>query len=298
MLNLDNTSRANLDRTTIGTCSVKNEREYNLMMANKDKPVKIILKHSSAGFWSIFNKLMNYLIYYTNIQSIEFDVLYPSNTSNLFYGKDNFFTRVFESYDNKSEEELTTVVANNYITYEATGCYANWLHVSGDSWREKYNTVFKRYINIRPEISNLYSYNVPKDKKKISLLIRHPALSHEQINGRMPLLSQYDTVIESLLIKYNNDCIFILATDLIEAELYFRNKYSNYTIIHPFSVKTSNNTNEAQSVLYNGGEDLAKIAVQTVLLLAMGDDFIFPNSNMATAALYINPSMTSHYLIG
>lgn len=298
MLKLDNTSRANLHRTTIGTCSVKNEGEYNLMLANKDKPVKIILKHSSAGFWSIFNKLMNYLIYYNNIKSIEFDVSYPSHTRNLFYGRDNFFRRVFESYDTKSSEELTTVVANGYITYEATGCYANWLHVSEDRWREKYNTVFKKYINIRPEICNLDSYNVPKDKKKVSLLIRHPALSHEQINGRMPLFSQYDTIIESLLTKYNNDCVFILATDLIEAEQYFKEKYSKYTIIHPFSVKTSKNTNEAQGIPYNGDEDLTKIAVQTVLLLAMGDDFIFPNSNMATAALYINPSMTAHYLIG
>jgi hypothetical protein len=298
MHELDKISSANLHRTTIGTCSVKNEGEYNLMLANKDKPVKIILKYSSAGFWSIFNKLMNYLIYYNNIKSIKYDVSYTSNVNNLFYGRENFFGRVFEPYDTNPSEELTIVVANSYITYEATGCYANWLHVSEDRWREKYNSIFKKYINIRPEISNLDFYNVPKDKKKISLLIRHPALSHEQINGRMPLFSQYDTVIQLLLNKYNNECVFILATDLIEAEQYFKEKYSNYTIIHPFSVKTSKNTNEAQSVPYNGNEDLAKIAVQTVLLLAMGDDFIFPNSNMATAALYINPSMTAHYLIG
>jgi len=297
-MELDEKSRANLHRTTIGTCSIRNEEEYNLMMLNKDKPVKIILKYSNAGFWSIFNKLMNYLIYYNNVQLVEFDVSYPSDTRVLFYGKDNFFERLFEAYDNKSSCELITVIANNYLTYEATGCYANWLHVSEELWREKYNAVFKKYINIRPEISNLDYYNLPKNKKKISLLIRHPALSHEQINNRMPTFSQYDLIIESLLSKYNNECIFILATDLIEAREYFEKKYSEYSIIHPFSVKTSKNVNEARDIIYNGNEDLAKISVQTVLLLATGDHFIFPNSNMATAALYINPSMIAHYLIG
>jgi hypothetical protein len=41
---------------------------------------------------------------------------------------------------------------------------------------------------------------------------------------------------------------------------------------------------------------MAKVAVATVLALAKGDHFIFPNSNMATAVLYINPHIKAHFL--
>lgn len=299
MYSVDTLTINNLRRRTIEAHSVNNHNEYSFMILNKDKPVHIILEYSNAGFWSIFNKLMNYLIYYKDIRKIDFNVVYPPNTRYTFYGNDNYFSKIFEPYNIETSDELLKINAKNYITYEATGCYANWIHVSDNSWRKQYHNIFNKYIKIRPEIlSELSTYDIPATRKKISLLIRHPALSHEQINSRMPTFNQYDSIIETLLQKYNNDCIFILATDLLEAEQHFKSKYSNYTIIHPFSVKTSTKSSEAQHTLYTGSTDLAKIAVQTVLLLAMGDDFIFPNSNMATAALYINPNMTAHYLIG
>ena len=297
MTSISDTILENLKKRTIHAHSVNNDIEYSSMLNNKDTPVHIVLEHSNAGFWSIFNKLMNYLIYYNTIRKIDFNVTYPPNSRFTFYGNENYFSKVFEPYSVETEEHLLKINAVNYITYEATGSYANWLHVSQGQWRQTYHEVFKKYIKIRPEIlSELPA--IPNELKKISLLIRHPALSHEQINGKMPTFNQYDSVIESLLRKYNNDCIFILATDLLEAEQHFKSKYSNYRIIHPFSVKTSLHASEAQQTVYNGPNDLAKIAVQTVYLLSMGDDFIFPNSNMATAALYINPKMTAHYLIG
>jgi len=299
MGHLDEQTIQNLYKKTIDAHSVKNTNEYEYMLIHKDEPVSICLQYNGAGFWSIFNKLMNYLLYYKNIQKIEFNVTYPSNQQITFYGKENFFNGIFEPYTTPTNNTLLPIQAINYITYEATGCYANWLHVSDIPWRKTYNELFTKYIKIKPNIIEDLDakYLIPKEKKIISILIRHPALAHEQINGRMPSFSQYDNVLKSLLEKYNHNCSIILATDLIEAEEYFKSKYSNYEIIHPFSLKTSIHSSEAQSV-YNGDINLAKIAVQTVLLLSKADDFIFPNSNMATAVLYINPSLTPHFLIG
>ena len=129
-------------------------------------------------------------------------------------------------------------------------------------------------------------------------MIRHNALAHEQINKRMPSFQQYDTVLQELLNKYNNDCRIILATDVYEAEYYFRSKYAHIEIVHPECKKSYNSVEEASRIPSSSDENNSVIALYTVLMLAKGDHFLYPNSNMATAALYINPTMISHFLIG
>jgi len=277
-----------LEAITYKAHPVNNEPHYSRMLQNNTSPVRIILLHSHAGFWSIFNKLMNYLLYYKNIRAIEFNT---SNTTSAFYGNKDFFSEIFETYDIGGG---TPLEASGYLTYEATGCYANWLHLSSSKWRNTYNELFNKYIKIRPEIiSRLDKYDL-SSSKKISVLIRHPALSKEQPRGKMPSFQQYDEILETLLTQ---DSVIILATDVLEAYEHFLGKYKEYKIIHPFSLKTSIRQKEAQSV-FSGDSENSKIAVETVLLLAKGDHFIFPNSNMATAALYINPNIIPHFLIG
>ena len=280
--------KASLERITYQAHSVYNEPHYSKMLTDNQKPVRIILLHSHAGFWSIFNKLMNYLLYYKDIRAIEFNT---SNTVSAFYGNKDFFSEIFETYDKGGG---TVVEASGYLTYEATGCYASWLHLSLSNWRNTYNELFNKYIKIRPEItSRLDKYDL-SSSKKISVLIRHPALSKEQPRGKMPSFEQYDEVLQPLLTQ---DSVIILATDVLEAYEYFLGKYKNHRIIHPSSLKTTTRQKESQFV-FSGDSENAKIAVETVLLLAKGDHFIFPNSNMATAALYINPNIIPHFLIG
>jgi len=74
-----------------------------------------------------------------------------------------------------------------------------------------------------------------------------------------------------------------------------QSELSSYTVTQDFgqSIKQK----ESQAV-YSGDSENAKTAVETVLVLAKGEHFIFPTSNMATAALYINPNMIPHFLIG
>ena len=263
------------------------------MLENKDKNVHIILEYHGAGFWSIFNKIMNYLLYYKNISKISYNVVPNTNT---IYGKDELFNKVFDTYITNTNIDIT-LHAKNYITYEATGWFAPNLHLGDQNWRSIYNTLWKKYIHVKPEIiSSLPVFS--DNKQNISILIRHNALAHEQINKRMPSFQQYDTVLQELLNKYNNYCRIILATDLYEAEHYFKTKYSHIEIVHPHSVKSTNTTVEASQITDLVHENNTSIAVYTVLLLAKGDHFLFPNSNMATAALYINPTMIPHFLIG
>ena len=276
---------------TYNTHSIIFAPQYAHMEAHSEKNVHIILHYNYAGFWSIFNKLMNYLVYYPHIGKITYTYTHSPSIHN-FYGDFNFFDTVLLSYDS-GKENLFIVDAKDYITFEATGSYANWLHVGEQSWRHKYHALFMKYIRIQPSVLAMVDAYIFPKKPLISILIRHPALRHEQIYDRMPTLEEYDTVIGGLLKEYGS-CAFILATDVEEAHAHFTKKYAEYDIIHPFSIKTSMFEEEAQQV--KQGNDMAKVAVATVLALAKGDHFIFPNSNMATAALYINPHMKAHFL--
>jgi len=269
-----------------------NKEEYQLLKENNENPVHLVLQYHHAGFWSIFNKLMNYLLYYKNICKISYDV--RSNVSE-FYGNDEIFSHIFEEYNNGITHNLTINI-KNYITYEATGCFANLLHLKESNWREKYNILWNKYIKIK---DTMMIENIRSDKIIISVLIRHNALAHEQPNGRMPTFEQYNDKIQKLLNKYNNNVMILLATDVIEALEYFRTTYNNIELIHIPSIQTSNNTFEAQLVPnYKGNKSNIEIALKTVILLSKGHHFIFANSNMSTAVLYINTKIEPHFIIG
>jgi hypothetical protein len=235
---------------------------------------------------------MNYLLYYKNVSKISYDV--KSNISE-FYGTEEIFSHVFEEYNNSISDNLTINI-KNYITYEATGCFANFLHLKKTNWREIYNILWNKYIKIK---DSMIVEKIITEKIVISVLIRHNALAHEQPNGRMPTFEQYNDEIQKLLNKYNNNVMILLATDVIEALEYFRRTYDNIELIHIPSIQTSNNTYEAQLVPnYKGSKSNIEISLKTVLLLSKGDHFIFSNSNMSTAVLYINPKIEAHFIIG
>lgn len=283
--------------------SIIMDEEFKLMNHNSEKGCDIILKYHCAGFWSIFNKLMNYIKYYKNIHSIKYDVI-PDVLH--FYGNNEIFSNVFEEYIDDSVIATHTVIANRYITYEATGYWAGLLHLKESNWRQEYHQLWKKYIILKQSVNTEFQkikeeiIRQCENKKIISILVRHNSLAHEQPNEKMPEFNQYDMVIQELLEKYNNNVVIILATDVIEAEQYFKNVYNHIQIIHPFSFKAHLNSGEEAHVnsRFEGDQKMAELAVITVMLLSLGDHFIFPNSNMATAALYINPLMKSHFLVG
>ena len=280
--------------------SVRNEPFYTELIGKINEDCEIILHYHHAGFWSIFNKLMNYLLYFKNIKKISFNVI-PIESN--FYGKDELFSPLFKIYnENSNNQSLLKINAKHYITYELTGYYGNLLHVKNTNWRTQYNQLWNKYIKLTDDIETEFNsikeqiMNLKHTYKVISISIRHPKIAHEQIYGVMPTLAQYDIEILKLLEKYDNNCVLILATDVYEYEKYFRERYSHITIIHPFSVKAGEYQNEAHNTNYDGNKEIARATLLTVLILSLGDHYIHHNSNMATAALYINPEMESHFL--
>lgn len=249
---------------------------------------------------------MNNLQYYQKIQKISFDA---KPVTPDYYGSDDIFSKVFDEYisDEYNFNESKKIIIDAYIDYKSTGYLGNALHLQEDqSWRNKLNFLWLKYIKFNRSFENEWNnmkenvYNIKENKKIISFHIRHPNLAGEQVNYKMPNFSQYDEVIHMLLTKYNKQCIFIFCTDLIEAYDYFYEKYNKYCIIHPNSKKTHNYEAESHNNtgMITNTDNNVKDVVLSVLMLSLGDHFIFSNSNMATAALYINPKMIPYFLIG
>lgn len=280
---------------------------YTLWENVKYDICELVIKKHSAGFWSNFNKVINNLTYYNKIKKITYDV---KATTPDFYGDGDIFGNVFEEYisNEYNNYDSKEIIIDAYIDFKSTGYLSNGLHLQDDqSWRINYNILWNKYIKLKPSIEieweNMKNnvYNKAGNKKIISFLIRHPVLAGEQINYNMPEFSDYDEVINMLLNKYNNNCIFIFCTDLIEAFNYFNTKYEEYIIINPSSTKSHNYENESSRnshISVINSEENVKNAVLNVLMLSLGDHFIFPNSNMATAVLYINTNIIPHFLVG
>lgn len=275
---------------------VNNRAEYEQMLQNKEKHVTLVLYGHNAGTMSIFNKLMNYLHHYPHVENIQLKYIHKDR---------NVLKDILEEYTSDYKGDTTRIDMRNYISYEQTGTHANLIYLSDPSWRKIFNNLFTKYIRFSPSFIHDFepyqeSINTirTKNKKVIGMLIRHPALSHEQIRGRMPSYNQYDDKIKSLLEKYDNKCAFILCTDVLEAEQYFKQKYSSYDIIHPYSMKSSQKSRDEAHTICDDKCEITKIAFLTVLLLSKCDDFIFPNSNMASVVLYMNPNIEAHFLIG
>lgn len=270
------------------------------------KAYHLILKYHGAGFWSIFNKLMNYLQHYEPIYKITWDVVSPFHT----YGFGEVMGRVFEPYENPEYAncEIEDILCDGYINEILTGKQAANLytqesraeHNIPDTWRSDLHSLWSQYIHIKGPILERFQqfreFIESMEKQTIiTLLVRHPALGYEQPNGKMPEFEQYDEVISKISPTLENTLI-ICMTDLQEAYEYLSEKYGD-VIFFPQTDRASWKTGEAFTSK-QGDESSAMNALLIAMNLSIGHHLVHHTSNIATAALYMNPTMESHFVVG
>lgn len=267
----------------------------------------LVLKYHGAGFWSIFNKLMNFLQFYTPVYKIVWDVICPHN----HYGIGEVMSKMFESFvdDTYKDYELETIDCNMYLNNDLTGQQAMMLYSEETcikaniplDWREKLNAMYTKYIQLKPHAQQemdrqreiIKGYN---KKTIITMLIRHPALSREQPNGKLPEFTQYEEVIRSISPTLE-DTLIVCLSDHSDAYDYFNSRYDSNTIYFP-KVERASTTGDEICCSRERSDEAPLEALRTVYVLSMGDHFIHHTSNMATAAMYINPSMKQYFVIG
>lgn len=249
---------------------------------------------------------MNYLQHYEPVYKITWDVVSPFHT----YGFGEVMGRVFEPYENPEYAscEIQDVICDGYIDETLTGKQAANLyteaarneHCISHHWREELNCFWTQYIQIqRPILERFHQFTefVESMEKQtiICLLVRHPALGYEQPNGKMPDFEQYDEVISKISPNLDNTLI-ICMTDLQEAYDYLSEKYGDI-IFFPRTARSSWKSGEAFTSI-QGDDSSAMNALFVAMNLSIGTHLIHHTSNIATAALYMNPQMKSHFVVG
>jgi hypothetical protein len=270
------------------------------------KAYHLILKYHAAGFWSIFNKLMNYLHHYEPIYKITWDVHSPFNT----YGEGEIMGRIFEPYVNPAYEtyDIEDIICDGYMNEIITGKQAANLYTEvsreenniPETWRMDLNKLWTEHIHIKKSLLeqfSLFKEFIESLEKKIiiCMLVRHPALRFEQPNGKMPEFQQYDEVIRKISPSLENTLI-ICMTDLQEAYEYFSEKYGD-CILFPPTDRSSSESGEPHTSK-QGHENSAAHALCVALNLSIGHHFIHHTSNISTAVLYINPCIQNHFVVG
>jgi hypothetical protein len=280
-------------------------------MESNKKAYHLVLVYSyGAGFFSLFNKLFGYIEKYSPIAAVSFQVYNPFKA----YGEGEIFSKVFAPYVNPAylDHEIEVIECFRYCDEKLTGRTASRLYTEESclqnnisrNWRQELHAVWKTYYQIHNKsilqkfyrfVEQMNEYRL-QGKRIVTFLLRHPALAVEQENNKLPSVEMYDEAILKQAKGDLSSVVLVCLTDSQEAYHHFSETYKNTQIVFPEVERRW--AHETDSTYNPGGDEKIEMAMLSVLYLSVGDHFIHPVSNMATAVLLINPYISNTYLIG
>lgn len=260
-------------------------------------------KMHEGGFFSNFNKVITFLYEYekdknnNSISQILWD-LKGQPYGAFAYNIDNVFGSVFKEYgcdknifkENIIVTDYTMSALKKYTGKNAHNLYTN----ANQTWRQKLYNSFKKFI-IPEKITQSYIDIIDNKKefngKLISVLKRNQLLKCEQKNNSMPKIEKYFEEIDKI---FDKNTYLYLCVDNIEDLNAFIQRYKR-CIYHPNVRRTGRDTDQEPHFIPHSEKD----AINTFIDLygaSKAQHFIHPVSNMATAALFLNPKMESIYI--
>lgn len=240
-----------------------------------------MVKAHGAGLFSNINKVLVCMRIYDHVH-VDWAVCGPNDPAfkhgQSFYG--DCWNALFEP---------TTPPPNKYETvysypfYDITGGCAGVLYQNEQwGWRETYHAAWEKLrCKVEP---------VPVREGSVGVLIRSDVLGGEQLSGRSQPLEEYEAAIK----KTGAKNVFVVSSDM-ESILWIGQRFSHLTFNGGIKRNQKRSDPEQHVLFPQGSEDAVKV-MKEVLMLATCKYLVHPVSNMATAALYINPNLESIYL--
>lgn len=244
-----------------------------------------VVKAHGAGLFSNINKVLSCMSIYDHVH-VDWAVCGP-NDPGYKYGQ-SFYGDCWDTlFEPTTPPEPPFDTIYEYPFYDITGACAGVMYQNPQwGWRSVYHKLWKELgCKIRPLEWN----------NTVGILVRSEVHGGEQLSGRSQSLEEYAAAIEQITDRPTN--LMVVSSDM-ESIHWMEGRFPNHDVFFTKGVKRNpqRSTNPEQHLVVPQTKDDAVQVVQEVLGLAACRALIHPASNMATAALYINPELQSIYL--
>lgn len=257
-----------------------------------------IIRPHRAGLWSLINNVATCGELYERVR-----VLWESGDPNLIYsanaGNANLWEFLFEanpSLEGIPNEDTDCIYdyPDQHLTYKNVARhYAN----PDDPWRKVYRGHFLSW-RVRPAwLHQATRFVNGIDAPLVAVQVRADTHAGEQTSGRSQSLDDYADVLHVAIRHTKEETgltpkVMVVASDW-ETVGYFQKHFGARYFNGPRRGKTRQtdfHLNEPQT--YKDAAD----CLCEVLAMSCAHALVHPVSNMATGALYINPSLQSFYI--
>jgi hypothetical protein len=236
-----------------------------------------IIKAHTAGLWSLINKVITCSEMYDEVRV---------DLSNSIYGTENVWDHLFISGEpNEISSEVDVIDAYPHQNYTAKN--AHFLYVSGHQyWRKSLHQQWNKF-SVNPEHQKraedfcgflLGNYQ--------AVIVRSFPHAGEQMTGKEPELQRYAEQLDPAI------PVFVMSNDW-ETQEWFSNRFESIRLQNTRRCKSRDiefHLSTPQTI-----EDAIHCFIE-VLICSGAKTLVHGVSNMATAALYINPRLKSIYL--
>lgn len=241
----------------------------------------IVFPHR-AGLFSLLNNVVTCMLMYDQVYVDWVDTLYGTRADG------NLWNHLFEPLPPvEGGCDIHATYPDQWLTYKN----AAKLYEGGHEWRERCNRVWRK---LKPRMEVRVGADIVLDDHRmmdfISVLVRAYSHGGEQVSGRSQSLDSYARAIDGALGPATH--VFLMTRDLETLEW----MKARFPVVYCKATKRTPTRDIDLHLAEPQTVDDAKQVMKEVILSSYGRALIHPVSNMATAALYMEPEMQSIYL--
>jgi hypothetical protein len=275
------------------------------------RPTRLVIIPNDGGFFSNFNKVVQYLtlsLNHSGIRAIMIDWRLDKSRklSQFPYGcheDGNIWEYFFEQPSFPPDSFMRSTKIAYWRDHSITNRDAYTLYKSGNAWRQQYHAAFTKYIRIQAHIlekvDRIYSRYMA-GKYCIAGHIRNEAHKVEEPSNTTTPFQVYVEKIEDILRSRNGEAVIFLATDVEAYVRRLQRAFHAQVIVQPGVTRLLENpSGDFGHQLHHGNAPaslkLGEDVLVDCLLLAKCHVFVHTVSNIATAVGYINPDILMVY---
>jgi hypothetical protein len=274
-------------------------------------PTRLIVIPNDGGFFSNFNKVVQYLALSLNHAGItaiivDWRIDEARKLSQFPYGcpeDGNIWEHFFEQFSFPTDSYVRSTKIAQWMDHSITDRAAYALYKSGSFWRQQYHAAFVEYIRIQSHIfekvDRVYSQYMA-GHYCIGVHIRNEAHKVEEPGNTITPLQSYIVKIDEILRLRNGKALVFLATDVETYVTRMKEAFGEKVIMQPGVTRLLEKpSGDFDHQVHHGNAPaslkLGEDVLIDCLLLTKCNVFVHTVSNLATAVGYINPYIEMAY---